>query len=160
MNMLWNGFIVKTNGGDKLIVFWGNEEDTCHCPPGEGSQASYHQHALVWTKNQTPVAHISLIWTHLLTKSTALQQGWKTPRGKGKGTGFRHISLQTEKVFGESFLIPAGINPGSKRIASTRLGYRAKHTCLAFTIHKIRITHLLPLHGGENEWERMTVCQY
>lgn len=51
----------------------------------------------------------------------------------------------------ELFLIPARINPGSKRIASTGLGYRAKHTCLAFTIYRMGITLPLPLHGSENE---------
>lgn len=54
-------------------------------------------------------------------------------------------------MFRELFLIPARINPGSKRIASTGLGYRAKHTCLAFTIYRMGITLPLPLHGGENE---------
>jgi len=44
---------------------------------------------------------------------------------EGKGTGFTQINLQTEKVFRQLFLIPLGINPGSKRIVSTKLGYRA-----------------------------------
>lgn len=50
-----------------------------------------------------------------------MQEGWKSWRGNGKGTGFRQIILQAEKVFGQLFLIPVGINPGSKRIVSTGL---------------------------------------
>lgn len=61
----------------------------------------------------------------------------------GEGHRFSTIKFTGKKKFRQLFLIPESMNLGGKIIVSTGLGYRAQHTCPAFTYA---------------EWKQLSCC--